>query len=151
MRTQFASRRSANKVQQPGECEQSKVREVSLSPRRVGKKIGTPTRDVLIFWSKRRDSNPRSPVPETGAIPPSLRLDVFIYPNIITQETRFVKWFWKKTLFCAQVAFLCRTGGVLGYKNGWRVSVLADFAAVFLPFVAFWRLPAQARAFARGY
>ena len=26
-------------------------------------------------WSKRRDSNPRSPVPETGAIPPSLRLD----------------------------------------------------------------------------
>ena len=27
------------------------------------------------FWSKRRDSNPRSPVPETGAIPPSLRLE----------------------------------------------------------------------------
>ena len=54
-----------------------------------------------------------------------------IYPNIITQETRFVKWFWKKTLFCAQVAFLCRTGGALGYKNGWRVSVLADFEAVF--------------------
>ena len=26
-------------------------------------------------WSKRRDSNPRSPVPETGAIPPSLRLE----------------------------------------------------------------------------
>ena len=27
------------------------------------------------FWSKRRDLNPRSPVPETGAIPPSLRLE----------------------------------------------------------------------------
>ena len=32
--------------------------------------------DNLIIWSKRRDSNPRSPVPETGAIPPSLRLEI---------------------------------------------------------------------------
>ena len=32
---------------------------------------------VPVFtWSKRRDSNPRSPVPETGAIPPSLRLEI---------------------------------------------------------------------------
>ena len=31
---------------------------------------------LAVFWSKRRDSNPRSPVPETGAIPPSLRLEI---------------------------------------------------------------------------
>ena len=28
------------------------------------------------LWSKRQDSNLRSPVPETGAIPPSLRLEI---------------------------------------------------------------------------
>ena len=28
------------------------------------------------FWSKRQDLNLRSPVPETGAIPPSLRLEI---------------------------------------------------------------------------
>ena len=42
-------------------------------------KIRLPLRDNLIFWSKRRDSNPRSPVPETGAIPPSLRLEIWFY------------------------------------------------------------------------
>ena len=69
------------------------------------------------FWSKRRDSNPRSPVPETGAIPPSLRLEIFMcvranrnllmqkrhwqiafcpYYVIIANSIRFVKCFGAK-------------------------------------------------------
>ena len=48
----------------------------SESVHRLGaKKEGLPQGKSFFFWSKRRDSNPRSPVPETGAIPPSLRLD----------------------------------------------------------------------------
>ena len=39
-------------------------------------KIRLPLRDNLIFWSKRRDSNPRSPVPE--AIGSSI-LTAFVY------------------------------------------------------------------------
>ena len=52
--------------------------------------------DISSFtWSKRRDSNPRSPVPETGAIPPSLRLDVYNI-SIISQLRYFVNYIFVK-------------------------------------------------------
>ena len=64
MRTNISNEPSANIV---------KMREVCSRPRRL--RQNKKDRQKRSFWSKRRDSNPRSPVPETGAIPPSLRLD----------------------------------------------------------------------------
>ena len=70
------------------------------SPHRLGQKEKhrQPKRASYAFWSKRRDSNPRSPVPETGAIPPSLRLEIKHFKsttNIIPYKNEFVKGFLK--------------------------------------------------------
>ena len=52
----------------------SRRRTFRIESRKI--KIRLPLRDNLIFWSKRRDSNPRSPVPEAYR---SSLLTTFIY------------------------------------------------------------------------
>ena len=44
------------------------------SPAKIRKR--TSVREILLFWSKRRDSNPRSPVPEASQ---SSLLTTFVY------------------------------------------------------------------------
>ena len=73
MRTNISNEPSANIV---------KMREVGSRPRRL--RQNKKDRQKRSFWSKRRDSNPRSPVPETGAIPPSLRLENLQHGYYIT-------------------------------------------------------------------
>ena len=42
-------------------------------------KIRLSWTDNLILWSKWRDSNSRPPVPETGALPTALHLDILFF------------------------------------------------------------------------
>ena len=54
--------------------EPSENRGASASPAKLEK--GLPCQTVLKLWSKWRDSNSRPPVPETGALPPALHLEI---------------------------------------------------------------------------
>ena len=50
--------------------------EASTRPSRYRQKERASSRDALSFWSKWRDSNSRPPVPETGALPAALHLEI---------------------------------------------------------------------------
>ena len=48
----------------------------SINPGRTNKKVQTPQKRILDFWSKWRDSNSRHPAPKAGALPTALHLGV---------------------------------------------------------------------------
>ncbi len=52
------------------------LRRGEFSPSPLQQKKQTTTRAVYSFWSKWRDSNSRPPVPETGALPTALHLEI---------------------------------------------------------------------------
>ena len=52
------------------------------TPRPKGKREGQPQGLSFSFWSKCGDSNSRPPVPETGALPTALHLEILFYKEI---------------------------------------------------------------------
>ena len=62
--------------------------EVKFSASAPSKKNRQPQGLSVLFWSKCGDSNSRPPVPETGALPTALHLEVFSFKIVIKWELR---------------------------------------------------------------